>query len=140
MKPVRPPTLSADEARLIKIRRAQKDKKPEFGRQESWRYRRVHRSWRRPKGIDSKMRLKLGGRPRSVAVGYRSPNMIRGRTPSGHKEVIVFNSEELSKATPDKIVKIAHVVGQRKRIDIVEKAKSLGLHVANAGRVGEVES
>lgn len=140
-KAVRPPELSDEEKQLLRIRKTQKSKKPEFQRQESWRYKRVHRSWRRPKGIDSKMRLKLGGRPKSVSIGYRSPSLVRGRTGSGHEEVLVHNPEDLTKVTLDKVVRIAHVVGQRKRNNILEQAKTLGLYVVNRGKmVSDVES
>ena len=140
IKGIRHPELSEDEQRLLTARRIQKGKKPEFRRQESWRYKRVHPSWRQPKGIDSKMRLKMGGRPKSVEIGYGSPSRIRGRSGSGHVEVLVFNVEDLSKVTPSQVVKIAHVVGRRKRVGILEKAKALELYVVNPGRVGEVES
>lgn len=137
---VRKPKLSEDERRLLTIRKVQKGKKPEFRRQESWRYKRVHSSWRRPKGIDSQMRLKLGGRPKSVGIGYRSPKQIRGRNSSGHDEVLVFNAENLSKVTQNQVVRIGHVVGKRKRVSILEKARTLGLYVVNPGSAGEVES
>jgi len=137
---VRPPELSADEKQLLKIRRVQKGKKPKFRRQESWRYKRVHPNWRRPKGIDSKMRLKLGGRPKMVQVGYRSPSKIRGRSGSGYEEVRVFNVGDLSKVSPSQVVRISRTVGQRKRLDIVENARALGLYVVNPGRIGEIES
>lgn len=139
-KTVRQPELSGDERRLLTIRKVQKGKKPEFRRQESWRYKRVHTSWRRPKGIDSKMRLKMGGRPKSVEIGYGSPKQIRGRNGSGHEEVLVFNAESLSKVNQSQVVRIGHVVGQRKRVSILEKARTLGLYVVNPGSVGEVES
>jgi large subunit ribosomal protein L32e len=137
---VRPPELSVDERNLLMIRRVQKSKKPKFRRQESWRYKRVHPNWRRPKGIDSKMRRKLGGRPKLVEIGYGSPHRIRGRSGSGHDEVLVFNVGDLSKVAHDQVVRIGHVVGQRKRLDIVEKAKALGLYVVNPGRGVETES
>lgn len=140
-KVVRPPELSEEEKQLLRIRKTQKSKKPEFRRQESWRYKRVHPSWRQPRGNDSKMRLKLGGRPKLVGIGYRSPRLVRGRAGSGHDEVIVHNPEDLAIVTLDKVVRIAHVVGQRKRNNILEQAKTLGLYVVNRGKmVSEVES
>lgn len=139
-KAVRQPELSEDDRRLLAVRRTQKGKKPEFRRQESWRYKRVHSSWRRPKGVDSKMRLKLGGRPKSVEIGYGSPSQIRGRNGSGRDEVLVYNADGLSKVSTSQVVRIGHVVGKRKRIGILEKAKTLGLYVVNPGSVGEVES
>ena len=139
-KAARPPQLSSDEKKLLTVRRIQKSGKPEFRRQESWRYMRVHSSWRRPKGIDSKMRLKLGGRPKSVEIGYGSPRQIRGRSAAGYDEVMVFNIRDMSKVALTQVIRIAHVVGKRKRADIIEKARSLGLYIVNPGSVDEVES
>ncbi|MDG7043343.1 MAG: hypothetical protein JRM98_04415, partial [Nitrososphaerota archaeon] len=48
-------------------------KKPKFLRQESWRYKKLKPNWRKPKGIDNKMRLQEKGWPPLVKVGYRTP-------------------------------------------------------------------
>ena len=139
-KSIRQPELSENDRRLLAVRSIQKSKKPEFKRQESWRYKRVNSSWRRPKGIDSKMRLKLGGRPKSVEIGYGSPNKIRGKNSSGYYEALVHNVEDLTKVSLNQVVRISHVVGKRKRISILEKARTLGLYVVNPGGIGKVES
>ena len=55
-------------------------KKPRFRRQESWRYKRVGDTWRRPHGIDSKMRKKVKGWPPSPCPGYRSLIALRNVT------------------------------------------------------------
>ena len=73
----------------VRKRKPAKDKRPDFKRQESWRYKRVKENWRRPRGIDSKMRKKVKGWPRSAEVGYRSPKETRGLHPSGYEEVLV---------------------------------------------------
>ena len=133
---VRIPEISEETTRQLGVRRRQKAKKPEFKRQGSWRYKRVKPSWRRPKGIDSKMRLKLRGRPKSVEVGYRSPRSIRGLNSSGHAEALVFNVGDLDRVRSDQVVRIGHVVGRRKRLAILDRAKELELFVVNTGRVG----
>jgi len=43
----------------LELRTRLKNKKPKFRRQESWRYKRVSEIWRKPDGIDSKMRIGL---------------------------------------------------------------------------------
>ena len=68
---------------LVALREKVKAKKPDFVRQESWRYVRVKESWRKPKGMDSKMRLQKKGWPPIVKVGYRGPSKARGLHPSG---------------------------------------------------------
>ena len=66
-----------------KLKRRLDVKKPKFRRQESWRYKRIDESWRRPRGIDSKMRMKVKGWPPSPNIGYRTPREIRNLHPSG---------------------------------------------------------
>jgi large subunit ribosomal protein L32e len=125
---------------MLKIRKRQKKKKPRFIQEESWRYKRIHAVWRRPKGIDSAMRFKRKSRPKSVEVGYRSPKKIRGFHPSGFREVLVHNLRELEKINSESVIRVSSTVGLRKKILIVEKAKERGLKVLNAGRAGNNES
>ena len=136
----RAPEIPAEAQHLLSIRRSQKAGKPAFRRQESWRYKRVHPSWRRPKGIDSKMRRKLRGRPKNVEVGYRSPKDVRGLNSSGHLEKLISNVSELDEVAQGEVVRVSSTVGQRKRLTILEKARELNLHVVNPGRVHEAES
>jgi len=117
---------------LVEKRARVKAKKPDFVRQESWRYVRVRESWRKPRGMDSKMRLQKKGWPAIVKVGYRGPSEARGLHPSGYREVLVHNVEELERLDPAKeAARIAHTVGRRKRKDIMERARELGIYVLN---------
>lgn len=119
----------------------EKRKKPDFIRPESWRYVRIKPNWRRPKGIDHKVRKEYKGWPARVKVGYGSPKEIRGLHPSGFREVIIHNVQELLKLDPKiEAAKIAHTVGTKKRIEIFEKAKELGIHVLNPVRLKRNES
>ena len=132
---------SAEEVkRLLRLREKMKRKRPDFVRQESWRYVRVKESWRKPRGIDSKMRLKVKGWPRSPEVGYRGPRAVRGLHPSGFEEVIVHNVDELREVDPERqAVRIAHTVGSRKRAEIVAEAERLGIVVLNPRRIIVIE-
>jgi large subunit ribosomal protein L32e len=124
---------------MLSLRETLKSKKPEFNRQESWRYKRVKPSWRRARGLDSKMRTKRKGWPKSVDHGYRSPKSVRGLHPSGFEEVIVHNVKDLDEITSDQAARISHTVGRRKREDIVERAEELKIYVLNK-RVRPVET
>ncbi|MEX2703093.1 MAG: 50S ribosomal protein L32e [Candidatus Baldrarchaeota archaeon] len=129
--------------KLLELRKKIKSKKPDFVRYESWRYKRVKPNWRKPKGIDSKVREKRKGWIKMPDIGYRSPKVVRGLHPSGFEEVLVYRPEDLEKLDPTKhAVRIAHTVGTRKRLTILEKAEELELVVLNPAeevRRGEIE-
>ena len=120
---------------LLQARKKISDKRPEFVRQESWRYDRLSPNWRRPKGKDNKMRLQVSGVPRLVKIGYRGPKLGRGLHPSGYTEVMVYNKNDLKGVDPAKnAIRIGHTVGRRKRMAIVEEAAALKIKVLNPQR------
>lgn len=117
-----------------------KRKKPRFRRQESWRYKRVGDVWRKPHGVDSKMRKKVKGWPVSPTVGYRSPKNIRGLHPSGFVEIRVYSVADLGGIDPElQAIRIAHTVGNRKRVEIMALAEEKGIHVLNPRKMREPE-
>lgn len=131
MKKEEEPAKSARERALAERKRV-KSRKPHFRRQESWRYKRVDESWRKPRGLDSKMRKKVKGWPRSPAIGYRGPKETRRLHPSGYVEVLIRNVDDVSGIDPEtQAVRIGHTVGARKRVEILARADELGIHVLN---------
>jgi len=109
--------------------------KPEFERQESWRYKRITVNWRRPRGVTSKMRKEESGFPRKVKVGYGSKSSTRGLHPRGLIERLISREADLEHLDPKLyIVRISRRVGERKRLGIMAKAKERNLHVANPGK------
>jgi large subunit ribosomal protein L32e len=133
-----PKTFS--EERASRNRERVKNKKPDFRRQESWRYKRMKESWRRPRGIDSKMRKKAKGWPRSVEVGYRSPKKTRGFHPSGYAEALVYNVDDVEKVSPEtQVIRIGGAVGARKRVEISARAEERGIHILNPREMKELE-
>jgi len=129
-----------DREKIIAKREKEKRKKPKFRRQESWRYKRVKEKWRRARGLDSKMRKKVKGWPSSPNSGYRGPRTARGLHPSAFEEVRVFNVDDLSTVDPEfEAVRIAHTVGARKKIEIVSRAKAMGIRILNPKEFEELE-
>lgn len=128
------PQISEEIKRKLLIRKKIKDKTPVFLRQEWFRYKRLGRKlhWRKPKGMTSKLRMNLGYRPSIVRVGFRVPREVRGLHPSGFKEVIVYNINDLSKIDPKtQAARIGATVGTKKRMEIKKKAEELDIRVLN---------
>ncbi len=112
------------------------DAKPAFKRQESWRYKRVKENWRRPRGVTSKMRKEESGWPHKVKVGYGTKSSTKGLHPRGLVDRLVWRLVDLEKLDPKvDIVRIAHRVGEKKKLDILDRAKQLNFHIANPGKV-----
>ncbi len=126
---------------LVAKRKEVSDSRPAFVRQESWRYVRIHPEWRKPKGVDSKMRRQDKGWPPLVRVGYRGPAAARGLHPSGHFEVIVYRPGDLATLVPGRdVARIGGTVGAKKRATIIERATELGIRVVNPTGLRVVES
>lgn len=133
--PKKKPKISKELKEMFEKRAQIDGSRPAFYRQEYGRYKKLETGWRKPRGIHSKTRMKMRYRRPMVSVGYRGPKETRGLHPSGFEEVRVCNPEDLSKVEdPERqAVRIAHTVGQRKRVLIIEKADDLGIRVLNRG-------
>ncbi len=135
----------ADSARkelleLLELRKSVADARPRFVRPESWRYVRLHPEWRKPKGLDNKIRKSFKGYPKRVKIGYGGPAKARGYHPSGHLDVLVHNPAQLSELIPERdAVRIGRRVGAKKRAEILKRATELGLRVLNPTRLRNIE-
>lgn len=130
-----PKTKVTEENRLkalVTERKKAAETRPEFVRQESWRYVRIHPEWRKPKGVDSKMRRQDKGWPPLARVGYRGRADARGLHPSGHFDVLVHRTADLEGLVPGRdVARIGRTVGAKKREAILARATELGIRVLN---------
>lgn len=118
--------------KALQVRARARNKKPKFVRAESWRFARFSTSWRRPRGLDNKIRRKILGWPASPSTGYKGPKIARYLHPSGYKEVLVENVADLTDIDAStEAIRIAHRVGARKRAEIIAKATELNLKILN---------
>ena len=124
--------LDAKTKDLLKKRAEIDDRRPAFRRQEWFRFSRLGEKWRKPRGIHSKMRRHYGYRPPIVSIGYGGPAEVRGYHPSGFKEVMVHNVDQLTGVDPrTEAVRIGGTVGRKKKLTIEAKANELGIRVLN---------
>lgn len=121
-----------DVKKLLELRKAQKSKKPHFLRQDFHKKARLAQVWRRPKGVDSKLRKHMHGHGALPTTGYGSPAAVRGMHKSGLIPIIVNNVADLAKADPKTNgVIIASSVGKKKKVEIVTTAQAKSLRVFN---------
>ncbi|OVA07513.1 Ribosomal protein L32e [Macleaya cordata] len=106
----------------------------QFKRPQSDRKISVKTNWRRPKGIDSRVRRKFKGVTLMPNIGYGSDKKTRHYLPNGFKKFVVHNVKELEVLMMHNrtyCAEIAHNVSTRKRKDIVERAAQLDVVVTN---------
>jgi len=87
--------------------------------------------WRKPRGIDIVFKKEDGLVP---GTGYMTPKKIRFVHPSGYKEKLVRNMNELVAMEKEKAtvaVKISRTIGKKKKIEILKKADELKIVVLN---------
>ena len=132
------PSLSRKE---LQVRERARNKKPKFVRAESWKYDRFSLSWRKPRGLDNKIRRKIKGWPPGPSMGYKGPKFARFLHPSGYREIIVYNVADLSAIDANtQAARIAHTVGKRKRALIIEEANKLNIKILNLAVSKETEA
>ncbi|WP_292485668.1 50S ribosomal protein L32e [Methanohalobium sp.] len=128
--------MDEESKRLFNIRKVQKSKKPSFNRVDSHRLKRMPSSWRRPKGVNSKLRKGIKAKGSLVKVGYGSPEAVKGLHPSGYTEILVYNVKDVENISnpSSEAIRIGRTVGAKKRTMIEEKAAELGIKVLNPSR------
>ena len=130
------PVLSDDMKVALALRFEQKKKTPSFRRTEWFRYKRLSRSgWRAPHGMDNKQRRNYKYRSSLVRVGHGKVAAARGLHPSGFREVMVHNANDLEIIDPEtEAARVGKTVGGRKREQIYNRADELGIRVLNRRR------
>ncbi len=107
-----------------------------FRRQEKYAEKRVkNKTWRKPRGINSKMRMREGGKPNAVRIGYGSSSLRKGFHPSGFKEILINNEKQLALVINLKAektaVRIGSTVGGKKRAVILKMADDAKIKILN---------
>lgn len=106
-----------------------------FARFQSDRFNRVKPNWRKPRGIDNAMRRRFKGQPCMPKIGFGSNKKTRHIMPNGYRRFVVANPADVELLLMHNntfCAEVAHNVSSKKRVDILNKAKVLGVRVTNA--------
>lgn len=112
-----------------------KKKKPKFLRIGYTQYsklglrRKNKQKYRKGKGGENKMRLKMKGHLRNVSIGFRSEKKTRGMV-RGLKAVVVFNIQDIKNLKKDEIGIVAKV-GNKRKIEIAEYSIKNNIRLSN---------
>ena len=112
-----------------------KKRTKKFARHQSDLFKRVKPSWRKPKGIDGRVRRRFKGALPMPSIGYGSNKETRNVHPHGFKTVVVQNVADLEMLMMHNRTYAATVgkaVSTRVRRQIVERAEQLAIRVTNA--------
>ena len=93
-----------------------------FKSQDYFRYKKLGKRWRRPTGLQSKLRVKKGGSGMKVSIGYGSPGKP--------VPTLIFSEKDFEKDCTNGVL-IGSSVGSKKTVVLTAKAKELGLTILN---------
>ena len=125
-----------DPKSMVELRNKIKSRKPKFIRQDTNIRIRVRNNttWRKPKGIHSKMRHHRRGKRKLPSPGYGSPAIARGLHASGLMPVLVQNESQIPQSKEYGIV-ISGKVGIKKKAEIIKKANEKEIKILNINNV-----
>ena len=113
-----------------------KKRTKKFARHQADLFLRISRtSWRKPKGIDGRVRRRFKGAVPMPSIGYGSDKRTRNIHPNGFKSVVVHNVSELEMLLMHNrtyAATVGHSVSTRMRRQIIERAEQLAVRVTNA--------
>ncbi|KAF2076798.1 hypothetical protein CYY_001924 [Polysphondylium violaceum] len=109
-----------------------KKKTTKFARFQSDLFKRVKPSWRKPRGIDNRVRRRFSGARQMPSIGYGSANATKDVAPDGFKRFVIRNIAELEVLLMQNrryAAEIFHGVSAKSRKAIVERAAELNIKV-----------
>uniref|UniRef100_A0A8C5DFD3 60S ribosomal protein L32 n=1 Tax=Gouania willdenowi TaxID=441366 RepID=A0A8C5DFD3_GOUWI len=92
------------------------------------------KNWRKPRGIDNRVRRRFKGQMLMPNIGYGSNKKTKYMLPSGFKKFLVHNVKELEvlmMSNKTHCAEIAHNISSKNRKLIVERAAQLAIKITN---------
>lgn len=116
---------------LLTLKQKIKSKKPVFVRENYGALPRITNTWRKPKGIHSKLRHGFAGHRNRVEPGYGTPATLRHLTTEGLHPVLVHTTKTVDTLDPKKHTIIIAHVGMRKKTEIITYAQQKKISILN---------
>lgn len=120
---------------IVKINKIKKRNK-QFTRFKSDQYPgKLSTSWRRPRGIDNRVRRQFKGNKPMVKIGYGTKKEHKHVLPNGFKKITIKNAKDLEMLLMNNrtfCAEFAHNLSSVSRKKLLERAKQLNVKVTNA--------
>lgn len=117
--------------KLLELKKNMKSKLPTFSRKDSHKKAKLGDKWRRPKGLQNKMRLQKRAHKKIVKTGYGTPADLRDRTNVGLRIVNVSTKKEIETITKEEAVVISSKVSKKTLVELLEFCESKKVFVEN---------
>jgi len=111
-----------------------KKRNKKFLRHHADRFERLGKKWRKPRGIDNRMRRRYQGSAPMPVIGFGTNKKHKFLRPNGFYTFAVHNVEELELLlmhNKSYAAEIAGNVSVRKRKEILDRAAQLDIYVTN---------
>jgi len=119
-------------ADLLKLRAGMRKRKPVFIRQDAHKKTKLAKRWKKPRGLQSKLRLNMKGAGQKVRIGYRFPSAVRGLSREGLQPKLVYKVEDLiGLNTKKQGAIISKSIGNKKRVAIIKEAVKSNIKILN---------
>jgi large subunit ribosomal protein L32e len=119
---------------LVRVKKVKKHPR-QFKRFQSDRFMRVAPSWRKPRGIDCRVRRRFRGQLQMPSVGFRSAVESRDILPNGFRKILVKTEDDLNTIMMHNrlyCAELSHTLSSKTRKRLLEKANELDIKVTNA--------
>ncbi len=116
---------------VLELKKKSDAKRPAFNRQERFQRKENKGSWRKPKGLHSKMRHRFQGHGALVEIGYRCPKAVRGFTKEGLAIKLILNANNMESLDSQKDTVIIGKMGSKKKAEILKLLLEKNIKILN---------
>ena len=120
-----------DMKHALAVKATLRSKAPRFTRQDAHKKKRLGWAWRKAKGLQSKVRLRLKHHKRVVKTGYGTPSLVKNANAKGMFPVVVCNETDVSKLTASQGAIISAGTSIRTKMALIDACAKAGTPVLN---------